>query len=533
LYTRLQNFTLISLLLSSQLAFAGEPSTVKSRFQTPLDVYAVNIVLQQQSPTLTTISLHANDTEQFGEKDWGGAMAEVGTILLLGTASYYAGGSSMERDFDYDIEGNVVGYFHDRLFDKEYWKFDDNSMGMNWGHAYAGMIYHQAFRNHNFNYYESTLATFLTSTAWEAVVEYKEVVSINDQIVTTWGGAVLGESFFQLSEMLATKQGWVPYTFETLFNPAEAIGSWFGTPKKSRFNRQKVNDIFSVYISTMDSSNDIRDLDKSILTFGLNASVDSRQGQYDNLSGTPTLVEMNAEVGISELGLEDFQLSSTLLLGGYYRHVPVTNMTREKWQKTFFIGPSVGIEYASFGAEEDDEDFYAVVNVLGIAMGGDWQRNDLRMQLSASIYADFSMVKPFASQGVENYRDFFWNSKSALWENGYAYALGHTANFTFEASYRHLSFGLSLRSQRWDSIDNKKIERDTDWNPNVKDLDFKDTRDRYQSYINYEISPIFTLGLHHEQIHRSGEFIGIDDPTFYAQAEDVESRSWIQLNYRY
>lgn len=526
-----QNFALISLLLASPLTFAGEQFNVDSPTEKPLKIDVLSFEPQQQ--TISSVSPQSDTSKHLLEKDWWAASAEVGTIFLLGTTLYHAGASSMERDFDYEIDGNAAEYLKDRLFNEDYWKLDDNSMGMNWGHAYAGMIYYQAFRNHNFNFYESTLATFITSTAWEAVVEYKEVISINDQIVTTLGGAVLGESLFQFSEMLATKDGWIPSTFEALFNPAQMVRGWFGAPKKSRFNRSKVEDAFSVYTGAMSSTNDTRYLDKSMITFGLNASVDSRQGQYDLLSGTPTLVEINAQAALSELGIEEFQLTSTVLLGGYYQHIPSKDITGDEWQKTYFAGPSVGVDYASFGAEEDDEDFYAVVNVLGIAMGGDWQTRDIRLQLRGSIYADFALVKPFASQGIENYRDFFWNSKSALWENGYAYALGHTANLKFEASYRSLLIGLSVRSQRWNSIDNKEFERGSDWNPNRKDLDFKDARDRFQAYMDYTISSNLTLGLHYETIHRSGEFFGIDKPDFYAEADDIESRSWIQLNYSY
>ncbi len=37
------------------------------------------------------------------------------------------------------------------------------------------------------------------------------------------------------------------------------------------------------------------------------------------------------------------------------------------------------------------------------------------------------MIKPVASQGMENYRNFFWRSKSALWKNSYVYDLSSTA----------------------------------------------------------------------------------------------------------
>jgi len=287
-----------------------------------------------------TLALNDDQKSALNEKEWSDAMTEISSILVLGKLAYLSGGETIERDFDYELEGNEFEYFGKRLFTDEVWKLDDNSKGMNWGHAYAGMIYHQAFRNHNFNYYESVLATFATSTVWEAFFEYKEVVIINDQFFTTWGGAVLGESFFQINEMLAHKDGWIPYTFEVLFNPAKAIRGWLGAPKKLRFSRSKTHDIFNVSTGILYSSNDTRDLDVTMLVFGIDASVNSMKGDYDSLSGTPTLVEMSAQFGFSQAGFEDFQLSSSVLLGGFYHH----NKNDKYWLEILYIGPAVGIE---------------------------------------------------------------------------------------------------------------------------------------------------------------------------------------------
>lgn len=475
----------------------------------------------------------ADLSNPLNERDTYGAMLELGTLLAMGKVAYLAGGDTIKRDFDYDIQGNEFEYFSDRLLTKEYLKFDDNTMGMNWGHAYAGMVYYQAFRNHNFNFYESILGTFAASTTWEVLFEYKELVSINDQIVTTFGGAVLGESLFQLSEMLANKPGRVPRFFSGLFNPAKTVREWFGGEQPARFKRSKVDDIFNVYTGIISSSNNTRDLDKTVLIFGFDASVDSMRGNYDSLSGTPTLVEMKGEFGFSEAGWDEFQMSALVVLGGYHYRTAKKDKRYGQWHKRYYLGPSMGIEYAGFGADEEDEDFYAVINLLGGSAGADWQKNQLNLSMRGSLHGDFSMVKPFASQGIENYRDFYWNSKSSLWENAYSYALGYTLHLAFDLSFHDIALGLSVRSQRWDSIDNKKIERFVQWNPNRKDLDFKDNRDRVQFKINYSVTEGLQLGLHIEKIYRKGEYFGIDDPSFYAQADDIETRTWLQVNYQY
>ena len=526
-------FIALTLLSCSNAVFA-DSSHVYSPFNDSLKTKNVNLAFTEHgelaAARVKQENLKADELKYMADKEWTGAMTEVGIILLLGRISYMAGGETIERDFDYELEGNEFEYFHDRLFTKEYLKLDDNSKGMNWGHAYAGMIYHQSFRNHNFSYYESVMATFLTSTAWETLFEYKEVVSINDQFFTTWGGAVLGESFFQIGEMLEYKEGWIPATFKTLFNPAKAIRGWLGVPSKGEFTRNNTEDVFSVYGGLLYSSNDTRDLDVGMLHFGVSASVNSMEDRYSNSSNTPNLVEVDADFGFSQKGFEDFHLSSTVLLGGYHRS---SRNADSAWENTFFIGPSVGIEYASFSEDEDQEDFFASVNLLGVSLGSDWHKERLSFAFRAKAYGDFAMVRPFASKAIENYRDFYWNSKSALRENAYAYALGHTIDLQFKMKYDRISIGLSARSQRWDSIDNKEFERSSSWNPNNRDLDFKDARDRFSLFANVDITADLSVGIRYEEIHRRGEFFGIDNPGFYATADDIERRGSVQLIVNY
>lgn len=76
------------------------------------------------------------------QKSWTGATIELSSLLLLGGGLYSASSESMKDDFDYELEGNAAQYFYDRLATNETWKYDDNNLGMNWGHAYAGALYH-------------------------------------------------------------------------------------------------------------------------------------------------------------------------------------------------------------------------------------------------------------------------------------------------------------------------------------------------------------------------------------------------------
>ncbi|MCG9697302.1 DUF3943 domain-containing protein [Shewanella sp. Isolate11] len=487
---------------------------------------------RQSDFDLANFSGDASGSSATTQKNWWGATAELSILMVMGELLYKVGEDSMEVDQDYELSGNEAKYFWNRLTDEEYWKYDDNDIGMNWGHAYAGALYYQAFRNNGFNYYESSLGTLFSSTFWEVVAEYKEVVSINDQIVTTWGGMVLGEGLFQFSEMLATKDGWIPTTLSWAFNPGQMVFGWFDAASPARFNRSKVKDEFNLYTGVRYSDKQQADVTSTMMTFGMEASVDSRAGHYDNFSSTPTWVEMQMETGISQEGVEDWQMTTQLLLGGYAGQQQSHSALADAWSHSFYIGPSTGMEYTSIGLEED-EDFYAVVNLLGLSLGGEWANQDLKFSVRSDIFGDFAMVKPFATKDYHAQGLHFWGTKSVLWEGEYGYTWGHTFNLSAEASYRNLALGFKIKSQRWDSIDGKNRERQPGWNPNVRDVDFKDARDRYQVYLSYEVNQDISITAHHERIDRSGEIHGIDIPSIYSRLDDTEQRSWIEVVFHY
>lgn len=376
------------------------------------------------------------------------------------------------------------------------------------------------------------MGTFVASTIWEVFVEYKEVVSINDQIVTTWGGAVMGEGFYQLSDMLLYKEGWIPTAFSWVFNPAGTVRRWSGFGQPSFFKREQSNDEFSVYTGLLMSQKDSREDDIPSLLIGMNANIDSRKGEADGFISTPSKVDLNMEAGFSENGIEDWQMETQLWLGGYKSFSKATTQLADAWSHSLFIGPSVGMEYTSLGVDED-EDFYAVVNLLGLSVQSVWENQSIQFSVSADYFGDFAMVKPYATRDYHAQGRHFWGTKSVLWEGEYGYAWGSTLKLGLSLRIDDVRLGLNMRSHQWDSIDEKDQERIAVWNPNVNDVNFEDNRDRYQAYVAYLWSPSFGMGIHYELIDREGLISGIDKPEIYAFNQDQEQRTWIKFDFYY
>lgn len=78
------------------------------------------------------------------------------------------------------------------------WQWDQSLFRTNQlGHPYQGVFYHQAGRANNWTFYESAGNAALGSAVWEVFCE-RSRASLNDLIITTTGGAVMGEALHRL-----------------------------------------------------------------------------------------------------------------------------------------------------------------------------------------------------------------------------------------------------------------------------------------------------------------------------------------------
>ena len=90
---------------------------------------------------------------------------------------------------------------------------------------------------HRLNPLESFVFTFASSYFWEFVVEFREVVSVNDMIATPVGGFSIGESMFQLGRFFRSQR---PTFFNKiarfLSNPILSLHDWMDRKKvKNQF----------------------------------------------------------------------------------------------------------------------------------------------------------------------------------------------------------------------------------------------------------------------------------------------------------
>jgi len=140
----------------------------------------------------------------FGEsrrpKRYGRAALELTGVLAFGTTYYWIVSDPNKQDWDYVDIG-------DRSVNVEV-KFDNNMFRTNFLlHPLAGTMSYWLARANGLDVYESSAASFLSSAAFEFLLEWLEKPSINDLAITPLGGIAAGEFFFHLGDYLNSAYG--------------------------------------------------------------------------------------------------------------------------------------------------------------------------------------------------------------------------------------------------------------------------------------------------------------------------------------
>ncbi|AEF85458.1 conserved hypothetical protein [Treponema primitia ZAS-2] len=110
------------------------------------------------------------------------------------------------------------------------WIWDSDAFLFNHpGHPYQGGLYHAAARSNGFNFYESILFDATGSLTWELFGE-TDIPSLNDLVVTTFGGAAFGEMLHLL--YLEIDNPWAA----ALVSPMDALNNAVLQKKPPRTN---------------------------------------------------------------------------------------------------------------------------------------------------------------------------------------------------------------------------------------------------------------------------------------------------------
>jgi hypothetical protein len=131
---------------------------------------------------------------------YGRAALEMLGVLSIGVAQYWANANTNSQDWDFP-------HWSDRLSGAGV-RFDNNThVTNNILHPFAGASYYLLSRSNGMSIASSALYTAASSATWEWMLEWREKISINDQVTTSIGGIAIGEFLVDLGSYLNSAPG--------------------------------------------------------------------------------------------------------------------------------------------------------------------------------------------------------------------------------------------------------------------------------------------------------------------------------------
>lgn len=357
-------------------------------------------------------------------------------------------------------------------------------------------IYYQLARTSGFGALESFLISFATSAAWE-LLEYREVFSLNDLILTPIVGYVMGEATYQITCALLKK---------TLGGRITGFVKSQPDCAKSRWSE------ISIFLGK-ESGRKLKKTDGSeqSLTFGIEAEVIpienyGNPGQASRFVFDTSLAKAFLEKsGDGDSG--DLKVVAQILAAAYYQK----DLERDQWGQLQGYDMLVGVgsattwhDIASKG-KASKEDFYGTINVIGASARAQFYFKGTKLRLEIGFYGDFAMVKAwsmsdFDSESVSQKAGQASDSQT----KGYYWGVGTS---TLSAITWDLErFKIGYKAQFSDSANTKSMHR---FQQSVAaQADFKDSFILHEVSVTLKISKSVYFTALREVIHRRGSYAG-------------------------
>ncbi|TXD43303.1 DUF3943 domain-containing protein [Lujinxingia vulgaris] len=412
-----------------------------------------------------------------GPRRYDRAALEVGLALGVGTAWYWLNTDINSADWDYTLA--TQGERHWRF---EGWRWDSNAMYLNTPlHPLAGGAYYTLARANELTLWQSFAAAMLATVIWEAAIEYKEIVSLNDLVLTGVAGVPLGEAYYQLGEFFRRSS-------PTRLN--QALAWVFGAP--------------SQFHDWADGRRPVRaaDVDRwgwpveewHRLRLRLGAAASTPQARWEG--GTPegARQDVHLEVGSELVGLGGYRRAG--VSGGWEAGVLASELRAEfaggasgthRWG---FLGRvelagwygqslsrgasggrgvgalvSTGLAYRHEQHRYDEGlDRFGIMHLPGVRAEHWGERGRLRWRLSYGVTPDFAAIDSRALPVVAPDGDV--SGQRGVLAEGYYFGWGFSQELGLEVDLARVHLGAGWRSHRvWSTrgADRLQASIDEDW----------------------------------------------------------------------
>ncbi len=393
------------------------------------------------------------------------ARAAVEELVVLGVGFAQYASEKEANEVDFDLGYDWPSFRSKLVFDA--FSLDNNHYPTNWlTHPLAGFFYYSAARSNRLGILASYGYALASSTIWEYVGEFKEQVSINDEIVTPLTGVALGEPALQLGALFhrarpsfATRAlGWV-------FAPIKSMHDWMDglTPEPA----EEVDDLgmpLDVWhrLELGIASGVTRQSAGGLVQPDLRAFLDSRvvtlpsygrAGQHAQAFTAGEISTLRTSGTISNGELVDFLLDGGVVAAGYAWQDVHTDPRGGLEGQGINVGLRVGTEYGVHDYDRDRRragDRLALVS-LGTSVEHSLYVGPFTMRARLDVLGDFAGVDAYALPWYERTRAQL-GLPSVVRSHGYYHAYGATIRPVVELGIGAFDAGVDVRVEAFQAI---------------------------------------------------------------------------------
>ncbi len=470
------------------------------------------------------------ESESERKKNYLRTGVEIGVLLSSAMAIYYKNLVFNQVDFDYGFAEGI-----EKKLKGEAIRFDDNDKNSNYGHVYAGVMYYQMARSNGFNSLESFLISFASSTTWE-FMEYHEVLSINDEILTPVGGYVIGEATYQISCALLQKNSIAAKALGYTINPGLATNhsidkikhgdKYASQPdcKKPRWSE------ISVFVGLDKGQKPYNPKENTNAVYGMDATVVNiadyqKEGKSSKLVTDTAMTKMLVELNGNE-GVTDMRVIAQVVAAAYHQKDLGRDAKGQLRGYDLVIGIGSGTAWNDRGTgyKTQNEDFYGTIDILGASAHANIHYNGFNIKADFAFYGDFTMVKSYSlSKYTAANPNALEGQATTIQDKGYYWGMGTTTLAGISVARGRFEVGASAQLSSTKSINgHHRLQEEM-----TSQDRFADTLTSNKVYVRFNLTKNLSVQLARETFQRRGTING------EFESKGVETRTTGTLLYKF
>jgi len=405
-------------------------------------------------------------------RNTGRALFEIGSVMMYSQVRYWLNYAKFIEDWQFHFSWKDQKR---RFFTFEAWSLDSNAFSLNWTHAFAGVLYYNFARTNHLSWPQSFLFSMGGSLWWEYVAEWREVISLNDNIMTSIGGCAAGEAWFQLGKYFVGRKGFFNGIL-SFIDPLMKLNHWIDKEqgKNLSLGPEPGWHSFRFFLGqrSMPASSGVGPQNNFIAGFHtqiIHVPDYGKPGKTGRMVMDTLASDLDVDFAFLHGRIEEVNLSTRVVGLGYFKQDIDANSRGYAYYLglgsafTLFKKKSVAFYDSSSIPVKQDFDLHleeprefrdklSIVHILGPAFDYTKFSPASRIRLVLDATLDFGLINSYALNKYSVGRDLA-GVKTTLLYYGYYYGLGTTLSSGLTYNIHSLEFNGLVRYQAYGSMD--------------------------------------------------------------------------------